>query len=160
MELYLTIAVIGIIATAIMTLFLYMTRALTKAHVDMILAIGTLFTHDMKRAYRIGLTIHFIAGIVFAFIYLGLASYFGFNSKFDFLVFGSIIGLAHGTVISILMVVLVAEHHPLAQFREAGFRVVAAQGLAHVIYGFSIGATTAMLHPNLELMPIFGTGIM
>ncbi len=159
MDLYLTIALIGFIATAIMTLFLYLSRVITKSRVDMISAIGSIFTSDIRRGKLVGFMIHIIAGIIFAFIYLGLASYFGFDSQTDFILFGSIVGFAHGLVVSILLVVLVAEHHPLAKFRRAGFRVVAAQGLAHVIYGCTVGLATAMLNPPLELMPMFRSGL-
>lgn len=159
MSVFATIALIGVIATTVMTLFLYLIHALEFADLDMLTAIGSYFTRSTRNGFFLGLIVHLVAGITFTFIYMYAASYFGFNTPTEFLMFCSFLGFAHGLAFSFIVVVLVAEHHPLERFRRKGFTVVAAHGLAHIIFGTTIGLTAAWLEPNLESMKIFATGI-
>lgn len=159
MSTYGSIIVVGLLATAIMTLFLYLIRAIKIADTDMLSAVGTLVTRDNENHSRsIGLVIHLIAGVAFAFIYLIAAASLGFEPGRDFIYFGTIIGFAHGVVFSIVMAVLVAEHHPIERFREKGFTVVAAHAVAHIIYGFSIGAIATLMDLHLDALHFFGNG--
>lgn len=160
MNTYASIIVIGLIATSIMTAFLYLIRAVKIADTDMLSAIGTLVTRNTTRHSReIGLAIHLVAGIIFCFIYLSAAASLGFEPGRDFIYFGTIIGFAHGVVFSIVLAVLIAEHHPIERFREKGFTIVAAHAIAHVLYGFSIGAAATFLNPHLETLKFFGSGV-
>jgi hypothetical protein len=159
MSLYPGIILIGLIATACMTAFLYLVHYLRIAEADMFTAIGSLVTPVLKNAFSLGLYIQIVAGMIFAALYLVGASYFGFHTGFDFLCFGAAVGLAHGVVFSLVMVILVAEHHPVERFRRVGFGVVAAHGLAHVIFGLSLGAAAAAIQPNLDALAVFGTWI-
>ena len=97
--------------------------------------------------------------ISFAFLYLAIAAYFGFDTPRDFMLFGAMIGFAHGLIFSIMTVVLVAEHHPIHEFRSKGFSVVAAEGFAHVLYGVTVGATAGFFGVNLQAMSHFGAGL-
>jgi len=49
-------------------------------------------------------------------------------------------GVFHGLVVSFLLAVLVAEHHPIEQFQKAGSEVAAAHLFGHIIYGLIVGA--------------------
>jgi hypothetical protein len=55
------------------------------------------------------------------------------------------IGIFHGVVFSFLLVILVAEHHPLEQFREAGSEVAIAHLAGHIIYGLILGTLVGIL---------------
>ena len=159
MSTYGSIMIVGILATSIMTLFLYLVRALKIADTDMLSAIGTLVTRNTEHNSRaIGLIIHAIAGIIFAFVYLIAAASLGFEPGRDFIYFGTIIGFAHGVIFSMVMTILVAEHHPIERFREKGFSVVAAHAIAHIIYGFSIGAIATLMDLHLDTLKFFGGG--
>jgi len=50
------------------------------------------------------------------------------------------IGLFHGVAVGFLLVVAVAEYHPLKKFQEAGVEVAIAHLVGHVIYGVIVGA--------------------
>lgn len=159
MSTYGSIIIVGLLATSIMTLFLYLVRAVKIADTDMLSAVGTLLTKNTEHHSRaIGLAIHLIAGVIFAFIYLVAAASLGFEPGRDFIYFGTIIGFSHGVIFSIIMTVLVAEHHPIARFREKGFSVVAAHAVAHIIYGFSIGVIATLMDLHLDALKFFGDG--
>lgn len=159
MSTYGSIIIVGLLATGIMTLFLYLIRALKIADTDMLSAVGTLVTRNTEHHSRtIGLVIHMLAGVFFAFVYLIAAASLGFEPGRDFVYFGTIIGFAHGVIFSMVMTVLVAEHHPMERFREKGFTVVAAHAVAHIIYGFSIGAIATLMDLHLDALKFFGTG--
>lgn len=160
MSTYGTIIVVGIIATAIMTLFLYLVRAIKIADVDMLAAIGTLVTgNDNSKSRQIGLAFHVVAGIFFTFIYLCIAGALGFEPGRDFIYFGAIVGFAHGLVFSFVMTILVAEHHPIIRFREKGFTVVAAHAVAHIIFGLAIGFFATALDLHLDGLKFFGSAV-
>ena len=52
---------------------------------------------------------------------------------------GLFIGFLHGFILSFILVTSVAEHHPLAEFREAGVGVALSHFLGHIIYGTLVG---------------------
>jgi hypothetical protein len=56
-------------------------------------------------------------------------------------------GPFHGSVVSLMLVVLMAEHHPLERFREAGLRVAVTHVAAHIVYGFVVGGALSMGSP-------------
>jgi hypothetical protein len=45
---------------------------------------------------------------------------------------------------SFILVIAVAEHHPLPEFREAGFTVAVAHVVGHVVYGALVGLVLGM----------------
>jgi hypothetical protein len=50
-----------------------------------------------------------------------------------------LIGFLHGFVVFFLLINMVAEHHPLPEFREVGVGVAAAHLVGHIIYGLVVG---------------------
>ena len=69
-----------------------------------------------------GLIVHLISGILFAFLYVILISIFAPTSLVAAIGAGAMIGVFHGVSFGFLLVVTVAEHHPLEQFRSATLR--------------------------------------
>ncbi|MEO8398821.1 MAG: hypothetical protein ABI550_03290 [Ignavibacteriaceae bacterium] len=136
--------VAGIIGTTGMTLFLYVVTKSDVANADMVKAIGSLFTKSLQSATGVGLVIHFISGIIFAFFYILAISAFQVQGFLSNVGAGLLIGFIHGAVVSFLLVASVAEHHPLPQFQKAGFSVAAAHWIAHLIYGLLIGIVIGM----------------
>jgi hypothetical protein len=55
------------------------------------------------------------------------------------------IGLFHGVAFAFVLVISVAEHHPLEQFRDAGFEVAIAHLAGHIIYGLIVGTMVGIL---------------
>ena len=155
MEYFGIIVLIGLIATTNMTIFLYLVHALKISKTNMLDALGILFVEDAKKARRLGMVVHYFMGVSFTFLYMWAANYIGFSTKDDFMNFGIALGILHGVAFSSLLVVVVTEHHPLEEYRKHGFAVVLAYGIAHVIYGISIGGTAIWLDPNFEFLKLF-----
>jgi hypothetical protein len=129
----------GLIAAACMVLFM---TGLTRMHVvnaDMIRAIGSLFTRSKAAALPVGGFVHAVSGIVFAMIYARVLSFFSVQGFWYTTVMSGLIGFVHGFVVFFLLINVVAEHHPLPEFREVGVGVAAAHLVGHIIYGLVVG---------------------
>jgi len=51
-----------------------------------------------------------------------------------------------------LLVVIVAEHHPIEQFHGAGFEVAIAHFVGHVIYGILVGLVVGLTGARIFLL--------
>lgn len=140
----------GIIATAGMTLFMNYISKTGFANANMVRAIGTIFTKNLDEGYNLGLTLHFIAGILIAFVYISLISLYGPTNIYGYAGFGTLIGLFHGFAFSFILIIAVAEHHPLEKFKQAGFEVALAHLAGHVVYGLIIGIVTGIFNLNFS----------
>lgn len=143
MENILTFTLMGIIATACMSCFLWVITAARLSDVDMIRAIGAFYTKDEKNALVPGAFVHFTSGICFSFAYLFLFNLFPQQEhSFIYVLYGGIIGFAHGLIFAILLVHMVADFHPVKRFQKASFAVGVYHFLAHIIFGLSLGILT------------------
>ena len=138
------IIIAGLVSTAVMCGFLELVTKSKLANADMIRAIGSMFTSSYENALKPGLIIQFSFGVVFAFIYFGVLSFFSAGNPAIAIVGGIVIGFFHGMVVGLSIVISVAEHHPLERFREAGFTVAAAHLFGHMVYGLMIGIIFAI----------------
>jgi hypothetical protein len=109
------------------------------ARYDMIIAIGSLVTRSKVNALKVGLVIHTISAIVFAFLYTLAMAKFGMAHLPTSIFAGIVFGFIHGFVISILLVWVVAEQHPLVEFQDAGFAVGLVHFVGHLAYGAIVG---------------------
>jgi uncharacterized membrane protein YagU involved in acid resistance len=135
----------GVLGTGMMSLVMWLITRSGIANADMIGAIGSIFTRSYENAFTPGLIIHLAAGVVIAFFYVVLISLFSPNSVASSIGAGAMIGLFHGVAFSFLLVVLVAEHHPLERFREAGSEVAIAHLVGHIVYGLVVGTVVGIL---------------
>jgi hypothetical protein len=129
----------GIIGTAGMSIVLWGVSQTGIANAAMIRAIGSMFTRSYEGSFGPGLVVHFVAGVIIAFIYVALISLLAGT-----IAYGGMIGLAHGIAFGFLLVVAVAEHHPLERFRRAGLEVAIAHLIGHVIYGVLVGTIVGL----------------
>lgn len=134
-----TIVIAGLISTVLMCVVLETTTRLKLANADMIRALGSLFTGKFDNSMKPGLIFMLLSGVFFGFVYYAIINFFVPSPGIATVLAGLAMGLFHGMVVSLALVVIVAEHHPLERFRKAGFQVAAAHLGAHVIYGFSVG---------------------
>ena len=145
----------GFIATAAMSGALYAIHWRGLAEADMIRAIGSIVTRKEENAMLPGLILHFLSGIVFAFLYVIVWSALPIED-FVFVAYvslGLFTGFAHGLVVSFVLVVLVAEHHPGPRFQQAGVEVAVAHLAAHVIFGLLVGLVAGSLRVSLAVLP-------
>ncbi len=143
----------GIIATAAMCVALYIIQWRGLAEADMVRAIGSIITRNEQNAMPIGLVIQFVSGVGFAFLYIIVWSTLPIAEFQHYVLLGLVTGFAHGLVVSFMLVVLVAEHHPVARFQNAGMGVAVAHLLAHVVYGLLVGLVAASFAVRLNFLP-------
>ena len=144
--------VAGIVGTTGMSLAMWIITRSGIANASMIRAIGSLFTKSYKNSFEPGLVIHLISGILFAFLYVILISIFAPTSIAAAIGAGTMIGVFHGVAFGFLLVITVAEHHPLEQFRKAGFEVAIAHFVGHVIYGLLVGLVVGLTGARIFLL--------
>jgi uncharacterized membrane protein YagU involved in acid resistance len=136
----------GIAATFGMSLLMWLIHRSGIANADMIRAIGSVFTRSYENSFTPGIVIHFVVGTVIAFIYVLLINLFSPGSHLAyFILTGAMIGLFHGVAFSFVLVVSVAEHHPLEQFRQSGSEVAIAHLVGHIVYGLIVGTLVGIL---------------
>lgn len=140
---------IGFTATFIMTLSLYFFHWRGFANGDMVRALGSFVTRNYEGSFVPGLVIHLVSGVTFAILYVYVWSQFPqivAGGIATYVMVGALCGFAQGLVISLSLVVFVAEHHPLEQFRVAGLKVALIHLIAHIAYGATVGMMTGALH--------------
>ena len=128
----------GIIATAGMTALLWLFDKTGKINANMVRAIGSAVTRSAETSLWPGLIIQFVSGILFAFIYMTALNMLQMQEILSLVIAGGVIGFAHGFAFSFVMVIL-AEHHPVEKFQNAGFQVAIVHFLAHIVYGLLVG---------------------
>lgn len=136
---YLIPAVAGLVATIFMSAFMSGVTRFRLANADMIHAIGSLFTKEKANATMPGLLVHLFSGMGFAYLYAAAISIFPISLLASFCV-GAMLGGFHGLAVAFVLVALVAENHPLQEFRDAGGQVSVSHFLGHVIYGAILGS--------------------
>jgi len=129
----------GIVATAGMSIVLWGITRTGIAPAPMIRAIGSMLTGSYDNSFTPGLVLHFIVGILIAFVYALLISLFSPASIVAYIGEGALIGVFHGVAFGFILVIAVAEHHPLEQFREAGPQVAIGHFVGHLVYGILVG---------------------
>ena len=136
------ISLVGLLATTVMTAFLYFIHWAGFANGDMVRAIGGAITKRYDGSLWTGLAVHYVTGIMFAFLYVYILSHvppLADSHAIKMAGLGALLGFVHGLVVSMGLVVVVAEHHPMEQFRRTGVGVAVLHLAAHVVYGGVVG---------------------
>lgn len=111
---------------------------------DMILALGSLLTKSRANAYRVGLVVHATAAIGFAFVYVLLMVTLGLTRLPLSFMLGLAAGVLHGLLVSLMLVWVVADRHPLEEFKEADLLVGLSHFAGHVAYGATVGVVVGL----------------
>lgn len=109
------------------------------AKADMIVALGSMFTHSRDSAWRVGAMLHTVAAIGFAIAYTLLMHSLGYTRMPWSAALGAGVGFLHGLVVSLGLVWVVAEQHPLEEFNEAGLAIGLSHIVGHVVFGAVVG---------------------
>lgn len=102
----------GVIATAVMTVLMYMGAAMMKMRMDMPMMLGTMALPPGGAARAMGLVAHFIAGIVFFVIYALIIAGAGIESAIAG--WAAVFGLVHGLLAGMMMGMMGAMHPRMA----------------------------------------------
>ncbi|RMF61100.1 MAG: hypothetical protein D6748_02530 [Calditrichaeota bacterium] len=153
---YIVLPIIGgFIATIGITTVLWLIDKSGWTRADMVRAVGSFFTKSYENSLKIGLAVHFAAGILISGVYLHILSLLQLNNAVLLTGMGGLLGFVHGFIVS-FGIVIFAEHHPVKQFKEADFQVALAHLLGHIVYGLILGLFFAVLQKlGVDLSPAF-----
>jgi hypothetical protein len=106
---------------------------------DMILALGSLLTKTRDHAYRVGLVVHITAALGFGLVYALLLVMLGYTSLPQSLLVCLGVSILHGLLVSLMLVWVVSDQHPLEEFKGADLLVGLSHLAGHVAYGIVVG---------------------
>ncbi|AHF93936.1 hypothetical protein OPIT5_00865 [Opitutaceae bacterium TAV5] len=129
-------------ALAMVVVMRLMARA--GARGEMVVALGSLFTRTRDHARLVGGLLHMISAVAFGQLYTVLMVGLQLTGWPTGLLAGLGFGLFHGIVVSLALVWVVADQHPLAEFRTASASVFLTHLAGHVAYGAVVGLVIAL----------------
>ena len=144
MELLVSLTVIGLVATSAMNTFMWILSGLTSARVDMVNAIGSLYTHSLENSFWPGLIMQSTAGVIMTYVYGIFLALGNFDATYTYAFLGLFMGLVHGTAVAVIMAKLLGEHHPVASFHKVTGKIAFAHVVGHLIFGLVIGTMYGM----------------
>lgn len=106
---------------------------------NMVVAVGSLITRSRQNALGVGTAVHVLSGIFFALLYTLAAVSTGLTYWPAALALCVGISIVHGLIVTLTLVWIVAEQHPLEEFSDAGFAVGLAHFAGHVAFGVAVG---------------------
>lgn len=134
-----TVFIAGVLGGMAMEGTLWLIGAAGWAKADMIVALGGLLTKRRDNAWRVGAFVHAVAAILFAILYTLLMVQLGTTAMPISMLLGGAVGFIHGLIVSLGLVWVVAERHPLEEFNEAGLAIGLSHLVGHVVYGLVVG---------------------
>jgi uncharacterized membrane protein YagU involved in acid resistance len=135
----LTAFVAGLLGGIAMEFVLWVIGRGGWAKADMIVALGSMFTKARDTAWRVGALLHLASAVVFAVGYTLLMYALGYTQMPWSAALGTGVGFLHGLIVSLGLVWVVAEQHPLEEFNEAGLAIGLSHIVGHVVFGFIVG---------------------
>ena len=135
----LTALVAGVLGGVAMEGVLWLIGRGGWAKADMIVALGSMFTKSRESAWRVGALLHIVSAIGFAIAYTLLMHSLGFTTMPWSAALGAGVGFLHGLIVSLGLVWVVAEQHPLEEFNEAGLAIGLSHIVGHVVFGAIVG---------------------
>jgi hypothetical protein len=139
-----TALVAGIVGGLAMEWVMWLISRAGLARGDMVLALGSLLTKTRENAYRVGLIVHATAAIGFALVYTLLFVTLGYTHLPLSLMLGLGVGALHGLLVSLMLVWVIADQHPLEEFKEADLLVGLSHFAGHVAYGAVVGVIVGL----------------
>lgn len=139
-----TSLVAGLLGGAAMQVAMWLITRSGWAKGDMILALGSLLTKSRANATMVGRAVHLASAVAFAFVYALLMLFAGFTALPQSLMLGIGIGFAHGMIVSLILIWVVADHHPLEEFREADLAIGLSHLVGHIAYGAFVGVAVGV----------------
>jgi hypothetical protein len=135
----LTALVAGVLGGLAMEGVLWLLGAAGWAKADMIVALGSLLTKSRENAWRVGAILHLVSAIGFATLYAMLMVTLDYTNMPAAMMLGGGVGFVHGLIVSLALVWVVAEQHPLEEFSEAGLAIGLSHIIGHVVFGLVVG---------------------
>ena len=140
---FLSIALSGLLGTTAMIFIMTFIHRMKWANADMVRAVGSMITGTYENSFYFGLFAHYLIGVGFSFLYALLISVAPVQSPGSTEIIAGLAGLVHGLIVGLLLMVEVAEHHPIERFQKAGLGVAVSHVIGHIAYGLTLGIVLA-----------------
>ncbi len=141
----LTSAAAGLLGVAALELAMWLMTSNGLARGNMIVALGGLLTRSRTNAFRVGLAAHLLAGVVFALLYVWGLRAAGLTHFPTVLAAGVGFGVVHGIFVSLMLVWVIADHHPLEEFKDADLAIGLSHVAGHMAYGMTVGLVVGLV---------------
>jgi uncharacterized membrane protein YagU involved in acid resistance len=141
---FVTALIAGVLGGLAMEAVLWVIGRAGWAKADMVVALGSMFTKSRESGRRIGTILHIVSAIAFAIAYTLLLHALGATEMPWSAALGAGVGFLHGLIVSLGLVWVVAEQHPLEEFNEAGLAIGLSHIVGHVVYGGVVGLVVAI----------------
>jgi len=138
-------AIAGLIGVIVMNIFLRAVKIFNVPESQMIRAIGSIVTKNADTAMVPGTILHAIGGLFFAYVYYVLIHFTPeISNEMEggaviFMFICGLIGIVHGLLVTLFLVISVAQYHPLERYRSMEPSDMAAHVIAHGAYGATVG---------------------
>ncbi|HTQ30770.1 MAG TPA: hypothetical protein VMI53_06130 [Opitutaceae bacterium] len=139
-----TALVAGVLGVAALELVMWLITRKGWARGNMLIAIGSLVTRSRDRAFLVGALFHVGSGVFFALLYAWVMWRLGLTHLQNALAAGAGFGALQGMMVSLTLVWIVAEHHPLEEFKEAGLAIGVSHVAGHVAFGVMVGLVVGL----------------
>ena len=139
-----TVVVAGLLGAGAMESTMWLLSRAGTAKGNMVVALGALLTRSRAGAARVGAVVHVISAILFSVGYSLLIERVGLTAVPSTFALGLGIGFVHGMIVSVLLVWVVAEHHPLEEFQEADLAIGLSHLAGHVAFGGVVGLVVGL----------------
>lgn len=105
----------------------------------MVFAVGSLLTRSRKNALPAGILVYLVSAGLFGVIYTVLIHMTGMTAWPHAFFMAGGFGLFHGLVVSLGLVWIVSDNHPLEEFRNATPLVFLSHFAGHIVFGLAAG---------------------
>lgn len=140
----LTALVAAVLGGVAMELVMWIIAKAGLAKGDMILALGSLLTKRRENAYRVGFIVHTSAALGFALLYTLLLVTLHVSDMPQSMMLGLGVGVLQGILVSLMLIWIVAEQHPLEEFRDADLLVGLSHVAGHAAFGLVVGVVVGV----------------
>lgn len=110
----------------------------------MVVAVGSLITGKRENALPTGILVYLVAAVVFGLFYTMLMTRLHLTAWPHALFTGAGFGFFHGLVVSLGLVWIVSDNHPLSEFRKATPLVFLSHFAGHIVFGIVVGLVIAI----------------
>jgi len=135
----------GLVGAAAMTAVMRLIARTRWTRADMIIAVGSLLTKSRDNAFLVGLFLHGISAITFGVTYTLLLMAVQLTKWPAAFFAGGAIGVFHGLVVSLSLCWVVADQHPLEEFRNVSMSIAVTHFIGHVVYGAVVGLVISLV---------------
>jgi hypothetical protein len=108
---------------------------------SMVIALGSLITRSRTNARRVGVIAHVASAVVFSIAYSLLMLGLGIHDVAPAVSLGLGVGFVHGMLVSLMLVWVVSDQHPLEEYRGADLLI----GLSHLVGHMAFGAVVGLV---------------